>query len=206
MCSGFAAACAGAVYLLNTDLVEIRFRLAVTLVYADECRSANIQRIFRSSGDSVESSLKSAPLVRWSRGRWVIDTLKSVSCEGTALHCVKSVGCVEEAGGGSLSFEKDRMKIMPKIITLIGLIAVLTGCQSVALQPWPPTPSPSMSLNSLQDPESGWAIIDEEAKVRLRDRGCPVYLSHRRRLAAVSEVACKPVSGRSGCNRRHSSW
>ena len=78
MRSGFVAACAGAVYLLNTDLMEIRFRLALTLVYADECMSANIQRIFRSSGDSEESSLKSAPLVRWSRGRWVFDTLKIV--------------------------------------------------------------------------------------------------------------------------------
>ena len=137
MCSGFVAACAGAVYLLNTDLVEIRFRLALTLVYADERMSANIQRIFCSSGDSEESPLKSAPLVRWSRGRWVIDTLKSVSVKTLALHCVKSVGCVEEPGGGSLSFEKDRMKIMPKIITLYArLIAVLTGCQSVALQSW----------------------------------------------------------------------
>ena len=85
------------------------------------------------------------------------------------------------------------MKIMPKIITLIGLIAVLIGCQSVALQPWPPTPSPSMSLNSLEDPESGWAIIDEEAKVRVEETeaGPVLWLSHRRRLAAVSEVACK---------------
>ena len=123
VCSGSVAACAGAVYLLNTDLVEIRFRLALTLVYADERMSANIQRIFGSSGIQ-ESSLKSAPLVRWSRSLR-LDTLKSVF-RRTALHCVKSVGCVEEPGGGSLSFEKDRMKIMPKIITLIVLIALLT--------------------------------------------------------------------------------
>ena len=53
-----------------------------------------------------------------------------------------------------------------------------------------------MSLNSLQDPESGWAIIDEEAKVRVEETeaGPVLWLSHRRRLAAVSEVA---LQGRS---------
>ena len=80
---------------------------------------------------------------------------------------------------------------MPKIITLIGLIAVLTDASR-----WRSTlATDAFALDVVEFTArswSGWAIIDEEAKVRVEETeaGPVLWLSHRR-LAAVSEVACK---------------
>ena len=88
---------------------------------------------------------------------------------------------------------KSLMPILPKWIALTLLVAWTSACQSVALLPWPPSPSPSLSLDSMEDPETGWTIIDEEASVKVEEteNGPVLWLSERRRMKAVSATACK---------------
>lgn len=105
----------------------------------------------------------------------------------------KCAHCVGEEGSGSLRGMNKSTLVPMKCVGFLALIYLLTGCQAVALLPWPPSPSPSTSLNSKEDPESGWAILDEEALVKVEEteNGPVLWLSERRRMVAVSEAACR---------------